>query len=88
MPIDFKKLSDPVWQAEQRKLRESEEARREAIDRQLRDAVDICLIAYESLSAEERSLVHNCRLQLNTCRTLSEKQQKWLLDIAKKSEAA
>lgn len=86
MPIDFKKLNDPVWREEQRKLREAEEAEREAIERQLRDAVDICLDAHESLSEAERSLVRNCRMLLNTFRTPSEKQQKWLLDIAKKHQ--
>ena len=84
MPIDFKKLTDPVWLEEQRKLREEEEARMAELDKKLRDAVEVCMDAYESLSASERSLVRNCRTGFLTYRTPSEKQQKWLLDIAKK----
>ncbi len=86
MPIDFKKLTDPVWLEEQRKLREEEEARIEALDKKLRDAVEVCMDAYEKLSPSERSLVRNCRTGLLTYRPLSEKQQKWLFDIAKKHQ--
>lgn len=82
--VDFSKLRDPVWQEKVRKEREAEEAAREAHDKMLRDAVDVCLTAHESLAEGERSLVRNCRTRLNTYLSLSEKQEKWLLDITKR----
>jgi hypothetical protein len=82
MPLDFTKLNDPAWREKMRLEREAEEAKVEALERKLRDALEICLPAIETLSETERSLVRNCRTRLNMYLLPSDKQQKWLLDIA------
>jgi hypothetical protein len=82
--VDFSKLRDPEWQAQARREREEAEALREAHDKKLKAAVELCLIASESLAENERSLVRNCRMRLNTYQAVSDKQEKWLLDIAAK----
>lgn len=84
MPIDFSKLNDPEWRETERKAREAEAARLEAHDKVLNEAVDLCLLGHETLTEAERSLVRSCRTRLNTYLPLSEKQEKWLLDIAKR----
>lgn len=80
--VDFAKMLDPEWQAQRRLEREKEEVLREAHDKKLRAAVELCLIVCEGLPANERSLVRNCRMRLNTYVTVSAAQEKWLLDIA------
>ncbi len=82
MPLDFSKLNDPAWKEKMRLEREAEDAAREALDLKLREALDTCLEAIETLAENERSLVRNCRTRLNTYLLPSEKQQKWLHDIA------
>lgn len=84
MPLDFSKLKDPVWRDERRREREAEEARVEAQTQKQRHAVDRCDEHYEELTAAERSLVNNVRHRLNTWQPLTEKQETWLLDIAKR----
>ncbi|KVP75257.1 hypothetical protein WJ96_05735 [Burkholderia ubonensis] len=82
--IDFKKLNDPKWQAQVRKEREEREAKAEAHEKMLRRELNLCLEADETLAQNERSLVRNCQHRLNTGALLSEPQEKWLLDIAKR----
>jgi hypothetical protein len=82
--IDFKKLNDPAWQAQVRKEREEAEAKAAAHEKMLRRELNICLEVCETLESNERSLVRNCQTRLNTYLPISEKQEKWLLDIAKK----
>lgn len=84
MPIDFKKLNDPAWQEQMRQEREAESARLEARQKEFEGLVDTCLKGIESLSDTERSLVRSCRTLLCTYRFPSEKQEKWLRDIAAK----
>lgn len=80
--IDFEKLRDPAWQEECRKKREAEEAAATAKERQLRAAVRVCLDSVDSLSDKERSLVNSVNGRLNSFLLVSEKQEKWFLDIA------
>lgn len=80
--VDFTKLNDPVWREARRLEREAEEAKREAHDKKLRAAVELGLQRDEHLTEKERSLVRNCRMRLNTFGTVTEPQEKWLLDIA------
>lgn len=82
--LDFDRLNDPEWQAKVRAERLREEEAREALERRHRQALDICLDAFESLSESERSLVRNCRMRLNSYLMLSAAQAKWLLDIEKR----
>lgn len=82
MPLDFKKLRDPAWQAEFRAKEEAQQAARDQKDTELREAVAACLACYEALPAEERSLVSACNHKLNTFGIISEKQEAWLRDIA------
>lgn len=84
MAIDFSKLNDPAWQAQVRKEREEREAKQEAHDNMLRAAVNTCAASEDSLSDKECSLVRSCRARLNTFQPLTEPQEKWLLDIAKR----
>ncbi|MBU9200130.1 hypothetical protein KTD31_01765 [Burkholderia multivorans] len=85
--IDFKKLNDPEWREQQRVAREAEQAAAEAHEKVLRRALNLCLEASDTLEQNERSLVRNCQYQLNRGTLLSEKQEKWLLDIEKKVRA-
>ncbi|KVP39785.1 hypothetical protein [Burkholderia ubonensis] len=82
--IDFKKLNNPEWRAQVHKEHEEKAARAEAHEKMLRRELDICLEAYESLAANERSLVRSCQSSLSRCLVPSEKQEKWLLDIARR----
>lgn len=84
--VDFSKLLDPEWQASARKEREEAQSLHEAHERKLRAAVELCLIVSESLHESERSLVRNCRMRLNSFQAVSEKQEKWLLDIAAREQ--
>lgn len=80
--VDFAKLRDPEWQAKFRAEQEAEQARIEARDKMLRAAVELGLQRDEHLNEKERSLVRNCRMRLNTFGSVTEAQEKWLLDIA------
>jgi len=84
MGIDFTKLNDPVWREKMRQEREAEEAKAAVHEKMLRRELNICLEACETLESNKRSLVRNCQTRLNTYLPLSEKQESWLLDIAKK----
>jgi hypothetical protein len=80
--VDFTKLNDPAWREKMRLEREAEQAKAAAHEKVLRRALNVCLEACETLPSNERSLVRNCQQRLNTYLPLSEKQEKWLLDIA------
>lgn len=80
--FDFTKLNDPEWQAQARKEREEQEAKAAAHQKVLRSALNVCFIVVEALAQNERSLVRNCEARLNRYELLSDKQEKWLLDIA------
>lgn len=84
--IDFAKLRDPEWQAKMRAEREAESALLEAKDHRARAAVRVCELAYEQLSADERSFVRKMRGETNSHGVLSEKQEAWLLDLAERFE--
>lgn len=80
--VDFAKLRDPAVMAEIRAKLDAEQDAIEARDKLLRGAVELGLQLYETLAEGERSLVSNCRTRLATYQTVTEKQEKWLLDIA------
>lgn len=80
--VDFAKLRDPEWQAKFRAEQAAEQDRIEARDKKLRAAVELGLQRDEHLNEKERSLVRNCRMRLNTFGSVTEPQEKWLLDIA------
>jgi hypothetical protein len=82
MGVDFKKLNDPVWREQMRVEREAAEAKAAAHEKMLRRELNLCQEACETLAENERSLVRNCQQRLNSYLPLSEKQEKWLLDIA------
>lgn len=88
--LDFKQLNDPVRREQFRKEREELDARAEAHERALRRELNICLEAldYQIIEQDERSLVRNCQSRLNSYLPLSEKQEKWLLDIAQRVRKA
>lgn len=88
MALDFKKLSDPAYIAEQKTASEAEAAAREALQRAQMEQLDRCTENIETLSERERSFVRSCRTRMGMCLDLSEKQAKWLADIAKRFEQA
>ena len=88
MALDFKKLSDPGYIAEQKAAREAEEAAREAVQNAQAAQLERCTENIETLSERERSFVRSCRTRMGMCLDLSEKQAKWLADIAKRVEGA
>lgn len=88
MAFDFKKLSDPAYLAEQRAAREVEEAAREAVQNAQAAQLERCAENIETLSERERSFVRSCRTRMGMFLDLSEKQAKWLADIAKRFEGA
>ena len=87
MALDFKKLSDPAYIAEQQAAREVEEAAREAVQNAQAAQLERCTENIETLSERERSFVRSCRTRMGMRLDLSEKQAKWLADIAKRFEA-
>lgn len=86
MAFDFNKLSDPAYLAAQKAAREAEAAAREAVEAQQKEALERCLEQIETLSERERAFVRSCRTRMGMCLDLSEKQAKWLADIAKRFE--
>ncbi|WP_175762260.1 hypothetical protein [Burkholderia anthina] len=88
--IDFAKLNDPEHRARVRQEIDEQRAKAEEHEKMLRRELAVCLEAldYDMLREDERSLVRNCRSRLNTFLQLSEKQEKWLLDIARRVRAA
>ena len=87
MAIDFKKLSDPAYRAEAKARREAEEAQREAEDKRIREAVDLCMRNADSLPDADRRFVYSVHCQLNSFSILSDKQLKWLHDVADRIQA-
>lgn len=87
MPIDFNKLRDPSYQAQARKEREEAEAYVEARNKKLRAAVNVCQEAGDMLAEKEQSLARSCHTRLCTYAEVTEAQEKWLLDIAKRVRA-
>lgn len=88
MALDFKKLSDPTYIAEQKAARAAEEAAREAVQNAQAAQLERCTENIETLSERERSFVRSCRTRMGMYLDISEKQAKWLADIAKRFEAA
>lgn len=82
--VDFKKLNDPVWRAEVRAKEDARQALEEARDAKLRTMINTCRDHFEELSSSERSLVLSCHTRLATFDVISEKQEIWLTDIAKR----
>lgn len=79
--IDWKKLSDPVYQAEMRKEREAREAEEEAKRNQIETAARNVYAEYEQLSPSERSFINTVMSAIHYYKTLSDKQIKWLMDL-------
>ncbi|WP_087864763.1 hypothetical protein [Comamonas thiooxydans] len=81
MAIDFDKLNDPIWQAEQKRLREAEQQKLEAEDKVLKELVNKCIDHTEELTERERNFVRSCQTRLNSWLALSDAQKSWLNDI-------
>lgn len=82
--VDFAKMRDPAWQAEFRNKEAARQAEQEQKDKALRELVNLGLAHVETLPADERSLVRSCHQKLNTTGLLSDKQEAWLRDIARR----
>jgi predicted component of type VI protein secretion system len=82
--LDFKKLEDPAFQEQLRIEREAQEAESAARTAKQKEAVSICLGHIEELADTERGLVRNCQQRLSTYGVISDKQETWLFDIAKR----
>lgn len=80
--FDFQRLRDPEVLAKLRAEREAEETAREAVKQLHRDQIQRCLDHYEALPKHEREFVLSCRTRTGLWLDLTEKQAKWLSDIA------
>lgn len=82
--IDFNKLRDPAWKAEVRAKEEARQAALEAREKQQRADVDVCQAHYQELTDKERGLVGSCHHALCTFGVITDRQETWLHDIAKR----
>lgn len=84
--LDFTKLNDPEWQAEVRAEEQAKQAIVEAHDKVLRDVLSLLRDrdVYDTLPQNERSLVNSCSSRVYAYTALSEAQEKWLFDIARR----
>lgn len=85
--VDFAKLRDPVYQAEAKARRETEDAASEAHEQRIRKALDTFSgqERFDSLSITEQSFIKSCERVVRTYGILSEKQQKWLFDLVERA---
>ncbi len=86
MPIDFTKLSDPVWMAEAQEKRAQKEAALEEKEAKVKAALNLfsCEAAYSRLTEKEQAFIKSCEKLLRLLQPLTEKQEKWLFDLAAK----
>lgn len=84
--IDFKKLMDPAERARLRAEQDAHQAALEEKDRRLREAIDVATRSDDTmpLTDTERRFVASCRARLNSLSVLSDKQESWLFDIARR----
>lgn len=81
--VDFAKLNDPVFRAEQAKIREQREAEQAAQDKKRNDAIELCRTNEGKLSQRELEFLRSVENSIFVySRSPSEKQLKWLMDIA------
>lgn len=89
--VDFKKMleesRDPAYQAKRQAERDAEQARIEAKDKAISDAITLLTNhdVFETLPEKEQGLVRNCRSLVGRYFPLTEPQEKWLFDIAKRN---
>lgn len=85
--VNFAKLNDPVYRAKMKALREVDEAAAETHDKKIRDALNLFSGGerFGALSLKEQEFIDSCGKSVRGGRSLSEKQEKWLFDIAKQA---
>lgn len=87
MPIDFNKLIDPAYIAEMKQQREKDEAEQTAFQDKCRNAIRLCEANYDALTPKEGEFVLSLRNSMVLYFKIpSEKQQKWLFDLAGRFE--
>jgi hypothetical protein len=80
--VDFTKLRDPEFKAKFKAKREAEDARQEALDKEVLEKLSVLEAHIESLSDKERSFFRSVRQRHLMWLDLSGPQKKWLDDIA------
>ncbi len=76
--IDFTKLNDPEYKAKLKAERDAEDAKQEALDKEISEKLSVLEEHIEQLSDKERSFFRSVRRRYG----LSGPQKKWLDDIA------
>lgn len=80
--VDFAKMRDPVWRAEQAAIRKAEDDAAEELSKFVTSAIDRCTLGHWALETKELEFVRSCATQVNGyCRPLTSKQLKWLSDL-------
>lgn len=78
--IDFQKLNDPTYQAEVRREAAEAAAQEKVRAARLSSALALCLDG-DGCTDGEYAFLQSVKLSLSAGRTISAKQEKWLLDI-------
>ena len=82
--LDFNKLRDPEHKAKMQAEREADERKLEDQSRKWKEAVDLLEANEISLSDKERSFFYSVRFRVHGIGYITEPQEKWLLDIARR----
>ena len=81
--VDFTKLNDPVWRAQQAELRKQEEEAQAAREKKVSDAMTLCQRNEDALTSVESGFIRSLHSQIVMFfRQPTDKQEKWLFDIA------
>ena len=86
--VDFNKLMDPEFQEQVRQERAAEAAAQEAHSKRIDEQMRLVDRAYDSLAPREQEFVRSMRRLRSRRGTPSEKQLKWLGDIAARHQAS
>ncbi len=80
--IDFTKLNDPEYKAKLKAERDAEDAKQEALDKEISEKLSVLEEHIEQLSDKEHSFFRSVRQRHLMWLDLSGPQKKWLDDIA------
>jgi hypothetical protein len=82
--LDFDKMRDPEFKAKMKAEREEEERKLEDQSRKQKEAVDLLEANESSLTNKERSFFYSVCFRVRGIGYITEPQEKWLFDIARR----
>lgn len=82
--VDFTKLNDPEHMARVRASIAADDERREELDAAVLRTLNLCRDHEHALNERERSFVRSARAAVNSYRSLTQPQMKWLGDIGER----